>query len=350
MTLVADVAVRRGDLSLDVAFEAAEGDMLAIVGPNAAGKSTLLRALAGLPPAPLGRVELDRIVMDDPAAGIRLPADRRPVGMVFQDALLFPHLSVLENVGFGPRSRGASRHEARAAAQAWLERLAIGHLAGHRPVALSGGQAQRVALARALAIEPRLLLLDEPLASVDASSRPALRRELRQHLASFTGVRLLVTHDPIEALALGTRLLVLEQGRRVQEGTPQEIAARPRSAYVADLVGLNLLPGEGEGGRVRVDGGGQVITADSARGPVFALIHPRAVALHRSRPEGTPRNVWQGMIDFVEPRGEQVRVRVHALPSLVAEVTAASVAQLGLSPGAEVWVSVKASEVATYQR
>jgi molybdate transport system ATP-binding protein len=350
MTLVADVRVRRGSLSLDVAFEAAEGEMLAIVGPNAAGKSTLLRTLAGLPPAPLGRVELDGLVLDDFAAGIRLPPDRRPVGMVFQDPLLFPHLSVLENVAFGPRSGGAPRHSARIGAREWLERLGIAHLAAARPAALSGGQAQRVALARALAIEPRLLLLDEPLAAVDASSRPALRRELRDHLASFRGVRLLVTHDPIEALALGSRLLVLEEGRRVQAGTPEEIAARPRSAYVADLVGLNLLRGDAEGERVHVDGGGFVIAAESARGPVFALIHPRAVALHRSRPEGTPRNVWPGRIDFVEPRGERVRVRVHASPSLVAEVTAASVAQLGLSPGAEVWVSVKASEVATYQR
>src|SRR5262249_61090234 len=196
-----------------------------------------------------------------------------------QDELLCPHLWAVDNVAFGLRCHGRGRTEARRIAREWLERMDLGDRARARPRARSGGQGQRVALARALAVEPRLLLLDEPLAAVDVQGRAQLRRDLRKHLASFAGVRVLVTHDPLEAFALADRVIVLEHGRVVQRGTPAEVTARPRSAWVADLAGVNLFRGKGEGTRIALDGGGELIVAQTLAGDVFAVVHPRAVAL-----------------------------------------------------------------------
>ena len=348
MSLSAAVGVRLGTLDLELSFEVADGELLAVLGPNGAGKTTLLRALAGLLPLQRGRVVLDGTVYEDVETGLRLAPERRACGVVFQDYLLFPHLSALENVAFGLRSRGVGRREARSRAAGWLERVGLGELVGARPAELSGGQAQRVALARALVTDPRLLLLDEPLSALDASLRPEVRRELVRHLAQFGGTRLVVTHDPLEAAALATRLLVVEQGRLVQSGTAAEVTAHPRSRYVADLVGVNLVRGQASGGVVRLAAGGSVAVADSIDGDVFAVIHPRAVALHRSRPEGTPRNVWQGEAAGVDLLGDRARVRVEGDLSLVAEVTPAAVAELALAAGGPVWMSVKATEVTVY--
>lgn len=348
MTLRAAVALRLGSLDLDVDLEAGEEEVVALLGPNGAGKTSLLRALAGLLPIRAGRVVLDGTVLDDPARGVHLPTEKRPIGVVFQDYLLFPHLSVLDNVSFGLRSRGGGRAAAEATARFWLDRMKLGELATSRPAALSGGQLQRVALARALATEPRLLLLDEPLSALDASSRGEVRRELRRHLEGFRGVRLVVTHDPIEAIALADRLVILEGGRVTQSGVAAEITERPRSTYVADLVGVNLFRGTASGGLVRLAGGQEITVAGRDEGDVFAVIHPRAVAVHRARPEGSPRNVWPGRATGVELAGDRVRVRVTGRVPLVAEVTAGAVAELSLGDGGEVWVSVKATEVAVY--
>jgi molybdate transport system ATP-binding protein len=216
-----------------------------------------------------------------------------------------------------------------------------------RPAALSGGQAQRVALARALAIEPRLLLLDEPLSALDATTRASTRRDLAQHLAQHAGIRIVVTHDPVDALVLGDRLVVLEGGHIVQEGSAAEIRVRPRSRYVADLVGVNLFRGRAERGVVRV-GEAHVVASDALDGEVFAVVPPHAVALHRERPEGTPRNVWRCTVSTVDDEGDRVRVSVTGLLALSADVTPAAVRELELRPGAEVWASVKATEVAVY--
>jgi len=212
MSLEARVGLRLGRLDLEVELAVGTGELVVLLGPNGAGKTTLLRALAGLVPLDRGRVVLDGAVLEDTAAGAWVPTERRPVGFVFQDYLLFPHLSALENVAFGLRARGLARAEARRRAAAWLDRVGLAAHAAARPRALSGGQAQRVALARAMVGEPRLLLLDEPLAALDAATRAEVRRDLRRHLASFGGTRLLVTHDPLEALALADRLVVLEGG------------------------------------------------------------------------------------------------------------------------------------------
>ncbi|HKC91725.1 MAG TPA: ABC transporter ATP-binding protein, partial [Candidatus Limnocylindria bacterium] len=233
-------------------------------------------------------------------------------------------------------------------AASWLERLGIGDCVDARPRTLSGGQAQRVALARALAIEPRLLLLDEPLAALDASARGEVRRDLKRHLASFAGIRIVITHDPLEAVALADRLVIVERGRVVQTGSPADVTQRPRSRYVADLVGVNLLRGTASAGRVLLTGGASLQSADEADGEVFAVIHPRAVALHRARPEGSPRNVWRGRASTLDFQGDRVRVGVQGEMPIVAEVTPAAVRDLDLAEGGEVWLSVKATEITVY--
>ena len=321
---------------------------MAVVGPNGAGKSTLLRALAGIQRLDSGRVVLDGRVLDDTGTGEHVPAEARPIALVFQDDLLFPHLGALDNVAFGLRSRGTCRTEANRAAAGWLDRLGLADQARSKPSQLSGGQAQRVALARALATEPRLLLLDEPLAALDASTRLETRRELRRQLESYGGVRVLVTHDPLEAGSLAERLVVVEDGRVVQAGTPAEISARPRSRYVADLVGVNLLRGTGAGDRVDLPGGAVLVAPGAGQGEVLAVVHPRAVSLHRRPPDGTPRNVWPGVVGDLDREGDRVRVLVGGPVPLVAEVTPAAVDELHLADGGDVWVSVKATEVIVY--
>jgi molybdate transport system ATP-binding protein len=293
-------------------------------------------------------VVLDGHVLEDTALRVRVAAERRPVGMVFQDYLLFPHLNVLENVAFGLRSRGMRRVAARRTAAEWLERLGLHSVGDARPGTLSGGQQQRVALARALATDPRMLLLDEPLSALDASIRGEVRRDLRRHLREFSGVNLLVTHDPLEAIALADHLIVVEGGRILQAGTPAQVTEHPRSSYVADLVGVNLLRGTAAGDLVEVEGGGRLQVVGAGSGEVFAVIPPRSVSLWRSRPLGSPRNVWAGRATGLDLLGDRVRVRVDGRPGLVAEVTPAAVAELGLAEGTEVWVSVKATEIRVY--
>jgi molybdate transport system ATP-binding protein len=348
MSLEASAQLTLGQLRLEAELAVGTGELVVLLGPNGAGKTTLLRALAGLVALERGRVVLDGLVLDDVATGTSVPTEQRPVGFVFQDYLLFPHLSALENVAFGLRARGVGRAEARRRAAAWLERVGLAAHAGSRPRALSGGQAQRVALARAMVGEPRLLLLDEPLAALDATTRTDLRRGLRRHLASFEGTRLLVTHDPLEALALADRLVVLEGGRVTQTGSPAEVSGRPRSRYIAELVGVNLYRGRADGAAIALEDGGRLVAAGGHRGEVFAAVHPHAVALHRHPPEGTPRNIWPGTADALEVIGDRVRVRVSGTVSVVAEVTPAAASELRLADGGPVWAAVKATEVTVY--
>ena len=348
MTLEARIRAGVGAFELDVELAVAAGELVAVLGPNGAGKTLLLRALAGLVPLRGGRVTLDDVVLEDPAQRIRVASERRPIGLVFQDYLLFPHLTVLENVAFGLRARGMARAAAVAEARRWLDRVGLPAEADRRPASLSGGQAQRVALARVLATNPALLLLDEPMAALDASTRVELRRDLRRHLESFHGVRVLVTHDPLEAMAMADRLVILESGRVLQSGTPSEVTQHPRSRYVADLVGVNLFRGRASHDVITLADGGMLMTAGAADGDVFAVVHPRTVALYRSRPDGTPRNVWEGRAVDLDLEGDRVRVRLAGSPPIVAEVTPAAVRELGLDRGDQVWVAVKATEVNVY--
>ncbi len=304
---------------LDAAFDAGGGEVVAVVGPNGAGKSTLVHALSGLVAA-AGHATLDGV---DLLA--RTPQDRN-VGVVFQDRRLFPHLTALDNVAFGLRSRGATKDTARAAAGDWLGRLGIGDLAEHRPGRLSGGQAQRVAIARALVTEPDLLLLDEPFTGLDVGVAATLRIELGHHLNDFRGVTVLVTHDALDALTLATSVAVLDAGRVVQHGPAAEVSARPRTEHVARLVGLNVIR---EGDRLRA-------------------FSPAAVTVSLHPPADSTRNRWPGVVRGAAPHGDAIRLQVSGDRDLIADVTPAASRELALVPGQQVWLSVKETAVTTY--
>ncbi|MFJ3549256.1 ABC transporter ATP-binding protein [Streptomyces sp. NPDC090114] len=342
--LDARLVVERGAFRLDVPLAAAPGDVVALLGPNGAGKTTALRALAGLVPlSDGGRLRLDGRELD------RTPPESRPVGVVFQDYLLFPHLSALDNVAFGPRCRGTGKAEARAQAATWLERMGLSEHAGAKPRRLSGGQAQRVALARALATHPRLLLLDEPLAALDARTRLDVRAQLRRHLADFEAVAVLVTHDPLDAMVLADHLVVIEEGRVVQEGTPGHIARHPRTDYIAHLVGLNLYRGRAEGHTVRLDDGPVITTAEELTGPAFVAFPPSAVTLHRDRPTGSSaRNLWRCEVAGMETHGDRIRAALTGELPLAADLTTVAAAELDLHAGATVWATVKATQTHAY--
>ena len=348
MSLSTALALRLGALDLELGFEVPEDAVVAVVGPNGAGKTTLVRALAGLVPIDRGHIVVDGTVVEDPAAHIRVPSEQRDVAVVFQEHRLFANLTAFENVAFGLRATGTPKEAARAKATSWLERVGLPEVSKRRPKELSGGQAQRVALARALATEPSVLLLDEPLASVDASARADLRQLLRDELRRYAGARLVVTHDPIEAAALADRLLVLEEGRVTQEGLLADVTARPRSPWVATMVGLNLLRGVAHHTTVRLANGSLVATATAAEGPTFVAIRPNAVSLHRGQPEGSARNVWPAQAGELYLVGDRARVRIEGPVPLIAEVTVGAVSALHLADGGTVWVSVKATEVDTY--
>jgi molybdate transport system ATP-binding protein len=348
--LVVDAEVRRGSFTLTASLAAAASQVLGLLGPNGAGKSTLLAAVAGLTPVSSGCIALGGQVMDDADAGTFVEASRRPVGFVFQNYRLFPHLTVAENVAFSPRARGMGRRAARSAASHWLSRLGLTDLAQRKPDQLSGGQAQRVALARALAGQPELLLLDEPLSALDAGTRLDVQAELKKHLADFTGPCLLVTHDPLEALVLADQLIVLEAGRIVQRGTPQQIARQPATDYVAKLVGLNLYTGRADGSRVALTAGGNMITTDHGlHGDVLVAVRPSAIVVSSQHPQpSSARNTWPAKITGLTLLADRVRLDLEGQPSALVDVTPAAVAELSLSPGSQVWLTVKATELEVY--
>jgi molybdate transport system ATP-binding protein len=346
MSLDAAIALRLGSLDLDVSLAVAPGEVLALLGPNGAGKSTILRTLAGLVALDAGHITVDGTVVDDPAAEVFVEPEDRPIGVVFQDYLLFDHLSVLENVAFGLRARGTPKREARARAAEWLARVGLAEYAAQRPRALSGGQAQRAALARALAVSPRLLLLDEPLAALDVGTRATVRRDLRRHLETFQGMRVLVTHDPVDAYALADRIAIVEAGRIVQSGTLAEVTAHPRSRYVADLVGVNLLTGTVQDGLLTTSTGAVVVVADADPGHAYAVIRPHSIVLTRSAPSGTSaRNSWPGIVVDIDRLGDRARIGLHGALDLTAEITVAALHDLDLRPGDEVHATVKATDI-----
>jgi molybdate transport system ATP-binding protein len=339
--LDAHLVVQRGGFRLDIELAIARGEVVALLGPNGAGKTTVVRALAGLTPLNGGHIRLGGELLDG------APPEKRPIGVVFQEYLLFPHLSVVDNVAFGPRRRGLHRRDARQAALAWLRRVGLTEQAGLKPRQLSGGQAQRVALARALVTDPLLLLLDEPLSALDARTRVDTRAELHHHLREHSGATLLVTHDPLDALVLADRFVIIEDGRVVQSGDAEEITARPRTDYIARLVGLNLYRGNASGHSVAL-GDFVLAIAEEQAGEVFVAFAPAAVALFPDQPQGTPRNTWPATITGVHRHGDYLRIQLTGPISAVADVTPAAATQLHLEPGQRVWAAVKASETRAY--
>ncbi|WP_148574413.1 sulfate/molybdate ABC transporter ATP-binding protein [Nocardioides caldifontis] len=340
------------DRGVDVALTVAPGETVALLGPNGAGKSTVLSLAAGLLRPDTGRVALDGRVLAASGPGAArawVPPHDRHVALMAQDPLLFPHLTVRDNVAFAPRSRGAGRAEARDAAHHWLAEVGVAELADRRPAQLSGGQAQRVAVARALAAEPRLLLLDEPMAALDVAVTPALRQTLRRVLAGRSV--LLVTHDALDALLLADTVVVVDGGRVVERGPAAEVLARPRSDFAARVAGLNLLRGTWRGDAVHTANGlavhGRATGPAPADGdPAVAVFSPSAVSVFREPPGGSPRNALASVVTDVEPHGDRIRLRAGEVS---ADVTAQAAAELDLAPGARVTFTVKAGEVSVYR-
>lgn len=347
--LDARVRLRRGVAEIDVALAAGPGEVIGVLGPNGGGKTSTVLALAGVLPLASGHVRVGDAVWDDGRR--RVPPDRRRVGLMLADGLLFPHLRAVDNVAFGPRSRGVDREGARRRALDELDRVGLADRAQARPRELSSGQQARVALARALATDPALLLLDEPLAALDPDTRARTRSDLATRLAAYGGVTVLVTHDPLDALTLADRLVFVEDGQVTQTGTPAQVLNEPRSAYVGTVVGLNLYAARGDAhGHVTTETGGVLVTTDPTEGAVWATIPPGAVSLHRHEPDGSPRNAWALRIRSVTMQGQSARVGLDGVVPLTAEVTLESVTALGLQVGQDVWAAVKATEVRTYPR
>jgi molybdate transport system ATP-binding protein len=347
--LDARIALQRGAVELDVSLTASPGQVIGVLGPNGGGKTTSVLALAGVIPLADGHIRVGGDVWDDGRR--RLAPEQRAVGLMLADSLLFPHLRALDNIAYGPRSRGVDRRRARARALEELDRVGLADRATAKPAELSSGQQARVALARALATDPALLLLDEPLSALDPDTRARTRSDLAGRLTAYDGVTVLVTHDPLDALTLADHLVFVEDGRVTQTGTPTEVLREPRSAYVGTVVGLNLYAAQGDShGHVHTGEGGLLVTTAPTEGSVWATIAPSAVSLHRHEPEGSARNTWRLRIASLTLQGQSARVGLVGELPLTAEVTLESVTALGLQVGQQVWAAVKATEVHTYPR
>jgi molybdate transport system ATP-binding protein len=344
--------------SLDVEFTVPPGHVLALLGPNGAGKSTILQVIAGLVDPDTGAVRVGSRVLTDTSAGVGVPTYDRRVGLLMQDALLFPHLSVAANVSFGARSgRRLGRNASRAAAEHWLAEVEAANLADRKPRQLSGGQAQRVALARALAADPEVLLLDEPLTGLDVGVATAMRKVLRRVLVRDGRSSVLVTHDLLDVVTLADQVIVVEGGRIVEAGPTAAVLAAPRSGFGARFAGVNLVSGVAGPNATLVTNGRQTwhgrFDDEIAPGePVVATFHPSAVAVYRDEPHGSPRNTVEVVVAELDGRGPAIRVRadeqLDGSPGLSADITAESAAALRLGPGERVYFTVKAQEVSIH--
>ncbi len=350
------------DRHLDVEFAVAAGEVLAVLGPNGAGKSTALHVIAGLVRPDQGVVRLGDRVLTDTAAGVDVATHDRRVGLLLQDPLLFPHMSVAANVAFGPHSRQKRsrmfRADRKATALRWLREVEAERLADRKPRELSGGQAQRVAIARALAAEPDVLMLDEPLTGLDVAAAAGIRALLRSVVTRTGCAVILITHDLLDVVTLADRVLVLESGRIAQIGPVADVLAAPRSDFGARIAGINLVHGTiGADGSLHARSGvhwhatpAQELADQLAPGHgAIAVFPPSAVAVYRDQPHGSPRNTVEVIVAELDIRGSAVLVRGHAQPDggpgLAAEITGDAASELRLTAGERVWFSVKAHEV-----
>ena len=357
--LALKVSKQLGAFSLEAEVEVGDRRTMVLVGESGSGKTTLLRLLAGLLQPDRGRIEVDgETWFDSGSASPSRPACERRVGYVAQDYALFPHLPAVENVAFGLRAQRISARVAGTRAAAALDRLGVAALGRRRPNELSGGQQQRVAIARAIVLEPRVLLLDEPLSALDVQTRRSTRGELRRLLAELPCTTLYVTHSPAEALAFGEEITVLERGRVSQKGTRDDLMRHPSSPYVAEFLGVNYLRGtsvaDGAGAIARIThpGGHLWVTESATAADSAVVVHPREITLSLGEPGGTARNVFAGAIEEMVPEppaGDMLRISLATSPPLIAEVTRQAVDSLGLRPGLRVFASFKAAGVVVVQ-
>ncbi len=352
-SLTVDAGVALGGFAFDACFEVKPGSPTVLIGPNGSGKSTCLRLIAGLLQPDRGRISLGESVLSDAGAGVHLAPSRRRVGLLFQDYALFPHLTVRENISFGPRVRSARRPERERAVDWWLARLGIEALAGADVARLSGGEKQKVALARALAADPECLLLDEPFRSLDVATSMSVRRELREFLAEVAIPVLIVTHDPLDALVLGESIIVLEEGRVSQTGRLSDLQKQPRTGFVAEFTGLNLFQAVLDSGAgLKSAHAGPLefhVIADALAGEVFLTFAPADVTLFHERPEGSPRNVFRGTVTEVLALADRVRVTIDAGLPVRAEVTREAAASLHMVAGEILFAAVKAIAIHVYE-
>ncbi len=349
------VSARVAARGLDAHLDVPAGRVVALVGPNGAGKSSIVQLVGGQLRPDSGTVTIGGEVVSGP--GVHVPVHRRRIALLEQRSLLFEHLSVLDNVAFGLRARGLPAADAHRRALTELDAVGCGDLAGSRAWEVSGGQAQRIAIARALATDPRLVLLDEPLAALDVSVAPAIRSLLRARIRDEGRTALLVTHDAVDALTLADDLAVVEDGRVVDVGPVADLLSRPRTPFVADLVGVNLLVGVASAAdTVTLSTGERVVgVADGDLGhrrDAIASFAPAAVAVHTVDPAGSPRNHLRATVTGIEPRGSLVRLTADLADGrpVAADLTLAASVDEGLVPGREVWLVVKAAQVALYPR
>jgi molybdate transport system ATP-binding protein len=371
---------------LSLRFSAEIGKTTVLLGESGAGKSTVLRSLAGLHHPEYGHISLNDLVYFDSEQRIAIPPQERPFGYVFQDYVLFPHLTVFENVAFGLKAQHLPGSVIRHRVGEALEQVRLAGLDARRPAQLSGGQQQRVAIARALALHPQLLLLDEPLAALDVQTRREIRQELRRILSDVSVTTLLVTHQYLEALLFGHQILVLEHGRILQQGGQRDLLEHPRSSYVAELVGVNFFRGRlvryemnamcviqlqnkhqsvevtaalkerGEVGKEGISGHRPTVGEEA-----YIIVEPRSVTLYANPPDSSARNVFCGRIVQLlhlgafpgEVTSNDGRVRVsllvdESMPPLTAEITEASAHRMQLSEGKQVYAAFKATEAWAY--
>jgi molybdate transport system ATP-binding protein len=366
---------------LDTSFSAETGKTTVLLGESGAGKSTVLRLLVGLLHPQRGHISLEGVTYFDSERRIVIPPQERPFGYVFQDYTLFPHLSVFENVAFGLRAQHLPRLVVRQRVGEALDQVRLTAFDQRRPAQLSGGQQQRVAIARALALQPQLLLLDEPLSALDVQTRREVRQELRYILSTASITTVMVTHQYLEALLFGHHILVLEQGRVIQQGSQRDLLQYPRSSYIAELVGMNFFRGRvvrcetsalctiqlqsnGEPGielSATLEEPTQANKVPGAGDEAYVLVDPRSITLYQTLPDSSARNIFHGKIvqllhlgaNISNGREHDGRVRVSILvddsaPPLTAEVTEASVTRMGLSEGKTVYATFKATEARAY--
>src|SRR3989442_7182554 len=369
---------------LNLAFSAETGKTTVLLGESGAGKSTVLRLLAGLVRPQQGHISLNDTTYFDSERCIVVPPQERPFGYVFQDYVLFPHLSVFENVAFGLRAQHLPRSLVQQRVGKALEQVHLSGLNGRRPTQLSGGQQQRVAIARALALQPQLLLLDDPLSDLDVQTRREVRQELRHILADVGITTVFVTHHYLEALLFGHHILVLDHGRVIQQGSQRDLLEHPRSSYVAELVGTNFFRGrvvrcetntictiqlyDDHEHSVEISAALEEHTQSdrvpAAGEEAYVVVEPRSVTLYQTLPDTSARNVFRGEIIQLLHLGTSLsgagnlddgRVRVSMLletpttstlpaPLLTAEITAASAARMQLREGKKVYATFKATE------
>ncbi|WP_163543750.1 ABC transporter ATP-binding protein [Occultella kanbiaonis] len=373
--VAAAVRVERGHFTLDVELDVPAGEVLAVVGPNASGKSTFLHVLAGLVRPTVGTVRVGERVLTrrgprGPEPDVMVAPEHRGIGLLGQDPLLFPHLSATENVAFGLRSAGLRAGPARERARDWLTRVGLDGVGDRRPSALSGGQQQRVAIARALAAEPAVLLLDEPLAALDATSAPQIRQLLAEQVRATGTTAVVVSHDVLDAVVLADHVAVLRDGTLVERGRCVAVFSAPRTAFTAALVGTNLLAGRRDGTGVRTSVGVLEVAAGRAAadpagggaptgepdapvgrsapdvpdgGACVVRFRPSAVELFEARPDAS--NAFEATVRWLEPATGGVRVRLAGAPELLADLEPAQAQGDWLRPGGRVWARVDPAAV-----